>query len=108
MISLALKHDVACCLQSRRFKLIGNAVSVPVARWLGERLREPHRHKYVTGPRDFKLATPLRERHAAQLGDASAAELMGPWHQGLLALTGEESVEDGDYFWVKRSAEGEK
>lgn len=38
-----------------RWALLGNAVSVHVARWLGERLGDPFRHKYMLGPKDRKL-----------------------------------------------------
>lgn len=31
---------------SRRWQLLGNAVTVHVARWLGERLMHPYAHKY--------------------------------------------------------------
>ncbi len=41
-----------------RWGLVGNAVCVPVARWLGERLRNPYSAKYV--PRDG--ATPFAAR----------------------------------------------
>ncbi|BDA51428.1 probable BsuMI modification methylase subunit YdiP at N-terminal half [Coccomyxa sp. Obi] len=43
--------------ESYRWSLLGNAVSVPVAAWLGERLASPHTHKYVLGPRDRRFAT---------------------------------------------------
>ena len=38
--------------QAKRWQLVGNAVSVPVARWLGERLAQPHRLKYILGAKD--------------------------------------------------------
>ena len=41
--------------QSQRWALLGNAVSVPVARWLGERLAAPHSDKYWRGPRERKM-----------------------------------------------------
>lgn len=82
----------------RRFKLIGNAVSVPVARWIGERLNQPYRYKYITGPKEFKLPEP-----------AAAAAVAGPrirWHHGLLQELDNEAVEDGDYWWAKHAAAG--
>ena len=39
-------------LQAFRFKLLGNAVSVPVAHWLGQRLAAPYHAKYVVGAKD--------------------------------------------------------
>lgn len=33
-----------------RWKMVGNAVSVPVARWVGRRLRKPKSSKYVSKP----------------------------------------------------------
>ena len=38
-----------------RWALLGNAVSVHVARWLGERFRRFCIHKYFVGPKDRKL-----------------------------------------------------
>ena len=42
--------------QAARWGLVGNAVSVPVAKWLGERLAEPHRYKYYLGAKDRRMA----------------------------------------------------
>ena len=39
-------------VQMKRWQLVGNAVSVAVARWLGERLAHPHRHKYILSAKD--------------------------------------------------------
>ena len=41
--------------QTLRWALLGNAVSVDVGRWLGERLGAPFRYKYMLGPKDRKL-----------------------------------------------------
>lgn len=41
--------------QAERWALVGNAVSVPVARWLGARLAQPHRHKYFLGAKDRRM-----------------------------------------------------
>ncbi len=35
-------------LQAERWALIGNAVTVPVAKWLGERLMQPYRYLQPT------------------------------------------------------------
>ncbi|KAK9917248.1 hypothetical protein WJX75_002338 [Coccomyxa subellipsoidea] len=43
--------------ESHRWALLGNAVSVPVAGWIGERLADPHRHKYMIGSKDRKFIT---------------------------------------------------
>lgn len=40
-----------------RYALVGNAVSVPVAYWLGRALRHPLRYKYLHGPTDRPLRT---------------------------------------------------
>ena len=41
-------------------------MSVPVAAWLGERLANPHTHKYVLGTRDRRFATtPAADRQGA-------------------------------------------
>eukprot|EP00884_Botryococcus_braunii_P018914 jgi/Botrbrau1/5706/Bobra.0071s0038.1 len=45
-----LKHG-----QADRWALLGNAVSVPLARFLGDCLAAPHRHKYISGPADAPL-----------------------------------------------------
>jgi hypothetical protein len=42
-------------VQSERWALLGNAVTVPVAKWLGEQLASPYRHKYCTGARDRSM-----------------------------------------------------
>lgn len=39
-------------LQARRWHLVGNAVSVVVAEWIGQRLADPLRYKYCAGLRD--------------------------------------------------------
>jgi site-specific DNA-cytosine methylase len=38
-----------------RFALIGNAVTVSVARWIGIRLADPYAHKYIASCDDFAL-----------------------------------------------------
>ena len=42
-------------MQAYRWALLGNAVSVPVAAWVGRALMEPLRLKYVCGPDDHAL-----------------------------------------------------
>ena len=42
-------------MQACRWALIGNAVTVPVAKWLGERLMDPCSRKYYVGQKDCKL-----------------------------------------------------
>lgn len=44
-------------LQAHRWALLGNAVSVPVAAWLGQCLANPFRHKYYLGSKDRKFIT---------------------------------------------------
>lgn len=47
---LARAKDVdAEVAASKRWDLLGNAVTVPVARWLGERLAAPYVYKFHTG-----------------------------------------------------------
>jgi DNA (cytosine-5)-methyltransferase 1 len=62
---------------SSRWKLVGNAVSVPVARWIGERLRDPH--EYVT-----LWDAPLRPgaawpRAAWNMGDGRSVSRVSAW-----------------------------
>jgi hypothetical protein len=49
-------------------------VSVPVARWLGDRLAAPHRYKYICGKTDFPLANLTRSTsdslHSAKVSTA--------------------------------------
>ena len=47
-------------VQAEQWKLIGNAVSVDVAKWIGDRLAHPLRHRYSEGPQDqpFKVQQP--------------------------------------------------
>eukprot|EP00850_Spirogloea_muscicola_P017217 SM000146S00937 [mRNA] locus=s146:39232:39903:+ [translate_table: standard] len=52
-----------------RFTMVGNAVSVPVAQWLGERLADPLWHKYVHGALD----------RALPIGDSLAAWPAAAW-----------------------------
>eukprot|EP00850_Spirogloea_muscicola_P016758 SM000138S00065 [mRNA] locus=s138:327754:330919:+ [translate_table: standard] len=56
-----------------RFAMVGNAVSVPVAQWLGERLADLLSHKYVHGASDRALPT----------GDSLAAWPAAAWGRGL-------------------------
>eukprot|EP00850_Spirogloea_muscicola_P005148 SM000023S07604 [mRNA] locus=s23:431536:436657:+ [translate_table: standard] len=56
-----------------RFAMVGNAVSVPVAQWLGERLADPLSHKYVHGESDRALPT----------GDSLAAWPAAAWGHGI-------------------------
>jgi site-specific DNA-cytosine methylase len=46
---------------SRRWQLIGNAVTVDVARWLGERLMNPYSHKYRQTEGTFRIDGLLNE-----------------------------------------------
>ncbi|DBA96588.1 TPA: hypothetical protein ACH3X1_015451 [Trebouxia sp. C0004] len=50
-----LKDSDADKREAERWALIGNAVTVPVAKWLGERLMQPYRYKYVLGANDRKM-----------------------------------------------------
>eukprot|EP00850_Spirogloea_muscicola_P008843 SM000048S16555 [mRNA] locus=s48:439639:441439:+ [translate_table: standard] len=56
-----------------RFAMVGSAVSVPVAQWLGERLADPLSHKYVHGASD----------RALQSGDSLAAWPAAAWGRGI-------------------------
>ena len=40
-------------MQAEQWKLIGNAVSVDVARWIGQCLWSPLRYKYAAGAQDY-------------------------------------------------------
>ena len=84
-------------MQARRFKLIGNAVSVPVARWLGQRLANPYQHKYITGARDKKMT----QQKPASCGNGIDHRLHDQFHEGLLSFAGGDDVEEGDYYWLK-------
>ena len=55
-------------LQAEQWKLIGNAVSVDVARWIGECLNHPWRYKYTAGAQDQPFKKP-------QQGDGEALEV---------------------------------
>lgn len=62
--------------RSARWKLVGNAVSVPVARWIGERLTEPgtsvHRHEQALGRADRWPAAAWGDADGARAVDVSA------------------------------------
>ncbi|BDA42016.1 probable BsuMI modification methylase subunit YdiP at N-terminal half [Coccomyxa sp. Obi] len=62
--------------ESHRWALLGNAVSVPVAAWLGERLAEPHRSKYYPGPKDRNLiiSAAAAPQGSQQIHHAAASE----------------------------------
>ena len=47
-------------MQAEQWKLVGNAVSVDIAKWLGQCLSHPLRHKYSAGIQDqpFKTVEP--------------------------------------------------
>jgi DNA (cytosine-5)-methyltransferase 1 len=53
---------------SSRWSLIGNAVTVPVAKWLGTRLSDPHRYE---NDRDFELESIGRWPNAARFDGTS-------------------------------------
>ena len=60
-----------------RWKLVGNAVSVPVAEWLGQRLRDPRPYD---GADDVELGDGDRWPLAAWGGDGAAWQVdMSPW-----------------------------
>lgn len=40
-------QNVFCAMQAERWALIGNAVTVPVAKWLGTRLMQPYRYPVI-------------------------------------------------------------
>lgn len=63
-------------MQACRWALIGNAVTVPVAKWLGERLMNPCSHKYYVGQKDCKLdaETALNHQVAAMTTDPGLPE----------------------------------
>ena len=66
--------------QSERWALLGNAVTVPVAKWLGEQLAHPYRHKYCTGARDRRMdcATNTNAGERASAADAGGAGVDAP------------------------------
>lgn len=51
---------------SRRWQLLGNAVTVHVARWLGERLMHPYRHKYRLAQGNHSIQDLINEGVAKQ------------------------------------------
>jgi hypothetical protein len=51
--------------QAHRWALLGNAVSVQVAVWIGRALMQPHRHKYHAGARDRRFIGMALEADAA-------------------------------------------
>lgn len=67
-------------MQSHRWALLGNAVSVPVAGWIGERLAHPHRHKYMIGSKDRKFIT---DRAPAPQGETPMLnKICHAWNRG--------------------------
>jgi hypothetical protein len=50
-------------IQTYRWALLGNAVSVEVAEWIGERLSQPHAHKYINGAKDRGFTVPAAYVH---------------------------------------------
>lgn len=65
---------------SKRWDLIGNAVTVPVARWLGERLANPYQYKYHgVGTQDRPLEHLLAEGAAPEAAAAMRPPAMHPW-----------------------------
>ncbi len=47
-------------MQAERWALIGNAVTVPVAKWLGERLMQPYRYLH---PIHLQCLAPVHSTH---------------------------------------------
>lgn len=63
--------------ESSRWSLVGNAVSVPIARWVGERLSRPGQYDTI---RDAPLDTELRWPKAARYdGEKRFAVRIGPY-----------------------------
>ena len=73
-------------MQAERWALLGNAVSIPVAKWLGERLMLPFRHKYCVGPLDRPLLLPPRapaQQQGLRPASAAAAEELAQEIKGV-------------------------
>ncbi|PSC75340.1 methylase [Micractinium conductrix] len=65
---------------SKRWDLLGNAVTVPVARWLGERLANPYQYKYHgVSTQDRPLETLLVEGAAPEAAAAMRPRPAHPW-----------------------------
>jgi DNA (cytosine-5)-methyltransferase 1 len=72
----------------QRWSLVGNAVSVPVARWIGERLRAPGQYRggkdrdWPAGPGPFPPAGRFdgRTRHAVAIGTHPVWRARAPLH----------------------------
>ncbi|KAF6259619.1 S-adenosyl-L-methionine-dependent methyltransferase [Scenedesmus sp. NREL 46B-D3] len=64
----ALRDNEADTQARARFALLGNAVTVQVARWLGERLADPYRYKYMATDNDMPL---MKELQPATLDDST-------------------------------------
>ena len=90
--------------QSERWALLGNAVTVPVAKWLGEQLANPYRHKYCTGARDRRMDSvpnpspnPTTGPPDAAAGDGGeAVSDAAPRDGGRVRISGAHARDGGD------------
>ncbi|KAI7841433.1 hypothetical protein COHA_004828 [Chlorella ohadii] len=65
---------------SKRWDLLGNAVTTPVARWLGERLANPYQYKYHgVGTQDRPLEHLLVEGASAEATASLRQRPVHPW-----------------------------
>lgn len=83
----------ACHLQSYRWGLLGNAVSVPVAQWIGQSLLTPYAQKYILGPSDAPLLPYHKGAAAVQLAThpihLCQSTLTVMWNDHLIRLQGD-------------------
>ena len=70
-------------MQTYRWSLLGNAVSVQVAEWLGQRLAQAHIHKYCLGQKDRQFATPAAYKDEMPGKLLSLAGLRATWHNQM-------------------------
>eukprot|EP00210_Caulerpa_lentillifera_P001820 g1750.t1 len=70
--------------ESKRYALLGNAVTVKVAEWLGERLSLPYKFKYVPCDRDKALALEFQNQHKFRKPGYIDLDMVDDSMEGLL------------------------
>ena len=88
---------------SKRWQLLGNAVTVDVARWLGERLMHPYAYKYRNSEGVFRIDELVYEDETAKASRKRVAKAKEPMNVWSFVTVDE--VQEAAIFSFRRSGE---